>query len=262
MKPLNSSSFDRFGLGGNNPPEPLTPEQVTTVLTFLYAKEVARRDELVRACEAFLAKYPVIESEDVAGAAAENMEMIRKHRKRIEDSFKEAKAPYLEGGRAIDAWFNGLRTTLTEASDRIGKPAAAWALKVRERREAASRAEAEHRQREADAASAIARKAAQDGMGSILTGSLYGVAIATAKAAEAAASGVYDTAANTRQTGIYGSTSTLKEAWEIEVIDAALIPRQFLTVDLPALKRSEGHGPARDGPGYRVFPAHSIRTRS
>ena len=247
----------RFGLGGNNPPEPLTAAQVTDGLARQHGSLTGRRDELVNAIAAFLKAHPTIDTEDIAASAAENLAMTRRAIAMTEERRKDAKEPYLVGGKAVDAWFRGVREDIEQADASLRGPATAYADRIATERRAVAVEEARKRQAEADAAIAAFTAAAETAAAT----SLADAAIAAAKAAEAAhAFATGKVGAHSRTTGIYGSTSNLQERWVCEIEDDVEVPREHCVASQSSLDRAVAAG-TRSIPGCRIYLSSKLVSR-
>lgn len=237
-------------VGHNRGPTPLTAAEIPFWLTDEYAGMLKRRRELVDGATAFAAKYPEIGTDDVSAAATENLELIRKTVAAVEDRRKQAKEPFLEGGRAVDKWFADVKTSLQQAAGLIA-PALKTYLEAKETRErAAAIAEAK---RLADLADEAALEAEETGE--------FDQAVAVAKDAEqAAAVATGKPGPLTRTTGTYGSSSSLQEVWLFEVEDDDALPRQYLMRDERAIRAAIARG-VRKIAGVRIYAERKVRTR-
>lgn len=56
-------------------------------------------------------------------------------------------------------------------------------------------------------------------------------------------------------------TATVRERWVFEVVDAALVPRSFLTVDEKAIRNAVACG-VREIPGVNIYPEDQVVVRS
>lgn len=247
------------GLGHNQPPAPLSPEQVTAWLDDTQGGLLRRRDQLVAGVDAFLAKYPEIDDPDVNAAAIENLEMLRKlgigKSTRAEAARVEAKEPYLEGGRAVDAWFKRFCETVAEAHARLRKPATAYAEKLEAANRARAQAEAHRLAQEAEAAAAMAARTSSP--------VAFDTAIRAADQADQAAKlAEARPAEHSRTVGTYGtSTGSLRESLDYEVIDESLLPREYLVRSDSAIRAAIRAG-ERLIPGLRIFAVRTLQTRS
>ena len=244
----------RLGLGGNNPPEPLTAAQVTADLVRQHGSLTSRRDELVNAITAFLKSHPVIDTEDLAASAAENLAMTRRAIAIVKEAHRDAKDPYLIGGRAVDAWFRGVREDIEQADANLRGPATAYADRIATERRAVAVEEARKRQVEADAAIAAAQAAAT-------AEAAAASSLADAKVAEAAhALATGKVGVHSRTTGIYGSTSSLQERWVCEIEDDVQVPREHCVASQSSLDRAVAAG-ARSIRGCRIYLSSKLVSR-
>lgn len=232
------------------PPAPLTPEQVTAYLDWFLIELVNKRDDELLPKLAALAKLARIEDgdEDTAGRIAEDQRIARALIATVEARRKEAKEPYLNGGRAVDAWKNRYEAVVIAALAPVDAMMLDYgnrkaAAERRRREEAARKAqeeadraadEAARAVREAEAAKPMQHKAPVD---HAAVSNAIEEADRTANKADAAQREAQAPAATMGRTrGIYGATSAPKTTWEWEVIDASKIPRSFLTVDEDKVK--------------------------
>lgn len=250
MNEITDIALPTPGLGHNRPPGPLTPDQIRLHLVDDHQTLCARRDQLVSVAAEFLRKYPSIETEDVAAAAVQNLDMLAKHRRQVEDARKIAKEPYLEGCRAVDAWFRTIDADLATAHGNLSKPATAFAEQLAARRRAAAEAEARRLREVAERAEQEARDSGR-----------FDAAIAAAQDAEhAAEQAAGKPAEHSRIVGTYGSTASLVETYDFEIEDVDKLPRRYLVPDTAAIRRAVTAG-ARTIPGLRIFPVRKLRTR-
>lgn len=247
-------------IGHNHPPAPLTPIEVTAWLDDAYCGLTARRDELIETIAAFLARYPTIETAEVAAAATENLEMARKAIKTGEDQRKVAKEPYLHGGRAVDAWFAAVRADIEKYGLALAKPATVWAEKIEAIRRAEAVEAARVAQLEADRLAAIA--AAEAEANKPQAEGAYDTAIKAAEVAEKAEAHAIDKpGVHSRTVGTYGSTSALREVWTVTITNPDAIPRAYMVPDMARLNRAVAQG-VRHIDGCTVTKSNALRTRS
>lgn len=263
-------SFDNFdadlldipppSAGHNHPPEPLTPAQVTKTVAEAHVALTERCDQLVRGVADFLAKHPNIETEDQAAAATENMAMIGKALTMAEDQRDIAKRPYWEAGKAVDAWFKAVKLALETASKQIAAPATVHALRIKSERKEEARLAALVAAREADRIAQAAQEAADAAQPS--ADRLLDAALVASKVAEAAqAKASAKPATFSRTVGTYGSTSSLRQSYDVEVTDLAAVPREFFSLDMPALRRAVAAG-AREIDGCRIYHVETLKARA
>ena len=113
----------------------------------------------------------------------------------------------------------------------------------------------------AEADAAIAAFAAATDIEAAAATSLADAAIAAAKVAEAAhglATG--KVGALSRTTGIYGSTSNLRERWVCEIEDDVEVPREHCVASQSSLDRAVAAG-ARSIPGCRIHLSSKLVSR-
>ena len=261
---MNEMTSPLAGPGHNSGTVP-SPEIIREVLAEDHAEILDRADQLVHA----VGNVPkTIEDEETSGRAAEFVRQIAACAKQVTEKRTDCKKPYLDGGRAVDAFFkpvteelekakktvNGRLTGYLQEQERIARQKAEEeARAARQAEEAArteaekaaaaatseeDRAEADRKQQEADAKADEARRSA-------------------AAAATASAGPVH---------GNYGGSSSLRTAWKGEITDINAIPlerlRQYLAPD--ALEKAI-RGFIRDGgrelPGVRIFEETTAVTR-
>lgn len=219
------------------PPAPLTPEQIREWLTLDLSTLVERGKELTAALAASIEAAPVIETEEQMAAIADNVRMAGAWGRTAEARRKDAKAPFLDGGREIDAWFR-------EVGEPLAKPLAACqkAMDAYQARLAAQRrAEAEAA---AAAARAEAERKAQEAVGSIFGDDhdseedaaramekMEAAQRAAGRADRLTAKADGTVAAHVRAHTDLGTVATARETLEFDVTDERLIPREFLVVD-------------------------------
>ena len=100
------------------PPKPMTDEEIRAWLVNEFQPLTERAQELTNALQAAIDEVPRIDSDEQMAAFADNMRMAQAWLKVKETRRKEAKDPFLNGGRAIDGWF-------ASVGDPLAKPMAA-----------------------------------------------------------------------------------------------------------------------------------------
>lgn len=144
-------------VGHNNP-----PSEVEIVIGRLEAKDLAVAKQLD-----FVKRQPapnVIEDERMAGIVTESIKIITGIKKSVTDIHKEVKAPYLECGKAVDAWKNRNELMLDAVRATYAKPLEAYLAK-RAAEERARQLEISKQERErAEALAAEAQETAQAGI--------------------------------------------------------------------------------------------------
>ena len=117
--------IDRLGLGGNSPP---------SRIEMLRQELQETTSELTRTRDFWLAevvKVPEIIDAVTAGRATQTAADVGKAIKEIEAARVKTKEPYLEGSRAVDSYFVGLKDPLTEAKTAIERQLTVWQRSLR-----------------------------------------------------------------------------------------------------------------------------------
>src|SRR4051812_35770148 len=93
--------------GGNTPlpPAPLPPAEIKTWLDYDMAPLLDLRSERLTAIQAIAASFSSIDDDETLGEIAENVRMVKALVKTADNRRTDQKRPFLEGGRAVDAWF-------------------------------------------------------------------------------------------------------------------------------------------------------------
>lgn len=148
------------GIGDNNPP---SDEQV--FLSELEGRNASLLERRTALLEAATRVPETIEDAEVAGKAADFIKQLTAAEKAADRARTEEKAPYLQRGKWVDAWFKGPAVAgIAEVKKAITARLTAYqreeARKERERREAEERRqreEAERARREAEEKAAAAQ---------------------------------------------------------------------------------------------------------
>lgn len=170
-------------------------------------------------------------------AFADNVRMAAAWRRTAEERRKDAKAPFLSGGREIDAWFSEVGAAIMKPLQSCQKAMDAYQAKVAAEARRIAEEEARRRREEADAAAAAAAAAAfADGDDSEedaerVTDMVAGAQRAAGRAAAAEARAEGTVAQHVRTHSDLGTVATAKEVIEFDVIDDAQVPREFMVVD-------------------------------
>ena len=265
------------GIGHNNPPDPLDPVSIRLRLTDAEAPLCKRRDDLMAGVARFQEKHPTILNDDEQARASDFAKQIQQAIKMARDRFKPAKAPYLEGGRIVDAFFKGITDPLEAGLRAVERPMTLYAQEQeRIRRAEAERLAAEARERArqlaeeaAEAARAEAeREAARQRAEYVpapaadMTAATLDDAIAAAGvAAEAVKAAAAKPAEFSRVRGDFGAVSSLRQLVTVELEDINVVPVQFLTFDAAAAKRWAQANPEGSIPGVRITRGTHIQTR-
>ena len=221
-----------FGHNAPPPPRPLDAEQIRAWLDFEFSSLRERVTALSRDLAEQSERVATIDTEEQMLAFADNLRMAKAAGRTAEDRRKEAKAPFLDGGREIDAWFREVMSPLDAPMRAIQAGMDAYQARVAaEKRKAAEEAAGKAREEAARLAAAAAAAAfAEKEEGEAAD------AIAKAQRAEVRAERADDKAAGSpaalvRAHSDLGTVATAKETLEFEIIDEALVPRKFLVVD-------------------------------
>ena len=135
----------RHGIGGNQPPEPLDPHAAIT----------ARVQERIDAANIWLGQVAEIADLTTAQACDDFIGQLRREWSRTDEERKTEKKPHDLAAAAVQSFFNPLLAKLELAESKLRPLKQGWLNRV----EAEQKAEAERKQREADALAAKAREA-------------------------------------------------------------------------------------------------------
>lgn len=173
---------------------------------------------------------PEVENEDQAGKATDLAKKLKDAAKAEETARKGAKDRFLNGGRRIDATFQGRAVPLTEAADKLIARLNRYQTKQAEARR---KAEAEARAA-AEAAEAARIKLEQQAKADDSeTAAKLERMRAEEEKARAAARAASDHAAGKAQTrGAGGAMATTRKTYSVKVVNRTLVPQEFLVVDL------------------------------
>lgn len=230
-----------------NAPPPLTPlsqTQIREYLDYHGATLLARRDQIIAALSADAKAHPRIEDDEVLGEIGENMKMRAALGRTADDRRKDHKAPFLNGGRVVDAWFKSFLQPLDDIAaivQRITNEYAERKLAEQRKRVEAEHVRAAEAERKANEAAAAALRKGRDAQAEL---DRVAAAMAAAERAEA------ETQARapdlTRTRGIYGAVSSARESWGWEVEDITKVPREYMMLNPDAVKVA---GKQRDASG-------------
>lgn len=233
------------------PPAPLDTAQIAAYLDYAGSELVARRNELIKALVANAKKYPRIDDDDVLGRVGENIGLGKKLTVAAEQSRVGTKQPFLDGGRAVDAWFKQFLAPLTVAYGPVQSAMDDYAKRLLAKRRAEQEAERKRAQAEADRLAEIAAAAIDKGGDADVALEQAGAAAGRAEQADAAASARAPDL--TRSYGSYGSAMSARESWSWEVTDEAIVPREYMMISPDAIKAA-GRVRDRSGKPTKVIP--------
>lgn len=223
--------MDRFGIGGNAPP--------------LSERLALDHAELVREAEEAAALVPpelrAIASDEEAEAFTDTAATIKGILAQADAAFKVEKAPWLEGARTVDGFFNAVRDPLKAAAGRV---VAALNARANAILAAQRKAEAEEAERARKAAAAEMERMRKE-------------AEAFDEAPPAVVAPVYVAPAPVRDVARVVSSSTGNKAsvntkWVGEVEDLEKLPRHYMLAN-QAMIDAAIKGGVRDIPGVRIY---------
>ena len=261
---MNEMTSPQAGPGHNSGTVP-SPEIIREILAEDHADILDRAEELVRALE----NVPeTIKDEETSGRATEFVRQIAACAKQISEKRTECKKPYLDGGRAVDAFFKSVTEELEKAKKTVNGRLTGY-LQEQER---IVRQKAEEEARAAWQAEEAARKEAEAAAAAATSEEDKAEAERKRQEADAKADEAHRsaTAAVTASAGPvhgnYGGSSSLRTVWKGEITDITAIPlerlRQYLAPD--AIDKAI-RGFIRDGgrelPGVRIFEETTAVTR-
>lgn len=253
----NIMAADRFGIGGNRPPSEL--EALKFALEANHAELLMRRDELLGGVERAPAE---VTDEFTAALYADFIDQIGKEAKAVDATRETVKKPHLEASRAVDAFFK----TIIDPLEMAHKTVKARQKKYLDAKAEAARKATIEAERVAREAAATAAKAAQDAEAAIQTDADLEKAVQIAEqsfaaqtAAAQAAHALTATPADLSRVRGSVAVSSLKTFWTHSITDVDAIPRQYLMVNVDAIKAAIKAAP-KDGdkialtiPGVRIF---------
>jgi hypothetical protein len=222
-------------------------------LTALWARDhaalLARRDQLLEAFARFEATHgDGIQSDEVAGRAADFARLLAREADKAEAVRKGLKAPLLAASRALDRFFkadlsDGLAAAAAKVEALLGIWQRAKVTAERQLREAAARAARE-------VADRLAAEAMRSGDAALTQQAQH-----ADDAAQRAEIGLHaGLAAVARTAGEGGAVASLKSYWTYEVVDIAQVPRQWLMIDDRKVRAAiRGDDALRDIPGLRIY---------
>lgn len=286
-----STENDRLGIGGNAPPPDLKlGDDLLTQLASDNLDLTARRDELIASAQRFNAEHATVEDDEISGRLAAFLVQISKCEHAANVKRVDAKAPYLQGEREVDSFFNkDIRDPLLKAFGELNRKQTAFGVakanrerlerqrladEQRAREEAARQAaaEAERVRLAAEKAAARAERKGDTDKAAVQQTKAYDAAAAQTAAQEAQAEAAHSamaaesaaarpTAELSRTKGTYASMS-VQETWSFSVTDMNLVPREYLMINESMVKAAiRGKNGKREIPGIEIFPQHSARNR-
>jgi len=250
-----------FRTRSNQPTEPMAPETLLDLLKERHTPLTKRQAELLAAAERFDKTYPKIETEEVAGKAAQFVGQLSALIKAGEAAHTPEKAPWLTLGRTCDAFFKKLIEPIIAAKAAVVVKQTAFAKIIAEANRKKAADEAAAKQREADAAMALARQ-------NMTSETLDEAAAKSQEAADAADHAAARPAEHSRVRGDYGAVASLVVRWKIRaatnwhgVLDPIyLMPDQgALDLALKNAPRQKDGTPILSIPGTELYSEESVR---
>lgn len=229
-------------------------EEIAATLGDQYPTLTARAAEIV----AKLAKVPpTISTQDESDKVSEFVRACMTFEKNANAAREEEKAPWLAAERAVDGFFNALRTNVDNVKKDLSRRATAWDIKVM----AAEKAE---RKRIAKAAQEAADVAAMQAK----TNKQKAEAQADQQIAQDAAAAVAVRPAElSRSRTVSGVTRSLRVKWKHEVTESKKVPKRFLAPSAELIEGAIKAATTEDGqclleiPGVRIYPDYSSQVR-
>jgi hypothetical protein len=256
-------------IGHNRGAEAIDPvSALTDRLAATHSALVARFADLELGC----ARVPdPIANREEAGLITDFIAQCQVHLRQAEAGHKREKAPFLAGGRTVDAFFK-------RRCERLGAALAPVVLRLKayrdrvvveegERHEAARRAaqvEAERARAEERHHRTAAERLARDADTTAeRRAAAEHLAQAEAAAARARAAGERTSLVlpAIRIEGDYGAVAYVTRSWSFEVVDLARVPRRYLSLDTERVRNAITKEGVRDIPGLRVVEREELRVR-
>jgi hypothetical protein len=230
IAPTTQDNTPAPAIGHNQPPKPLTPDEVRAWLDESCRDLATRRAEILAGIDRFLAKYPTIPDDDIQGRATDfagQRGSIAGWLKKTEERRETEKAPFLEAGRTVDAHFKTLVASVAEGRKTIiGRMNAYAEKKLAEERARAEREAAEAAERARIAEEAALKTMAQD--------QLEAAVEAAQDAEHAQRRAIAPAAELTRVYGAIGTpgvVSSLRSTWRFDEANSNLMELAKAVVD-------------------------------
>jgi hypothetical protein len=231
-----------------------TVEQIPAYLDADHEEIVRRRDKLIEAAERLPAECANDEvAQNLTTYAAQVVALADK----AEKARKAAKAPFWDGGKAVDAYFNSTIAKLDVAKAKALKPLNLY-----------QDMRAKEAKRQAEEAARIAREEAARIAAEMETAAELDRAVeaeTVAAKAETAVAAAAPVAARIR--GEAGGLATSRIDWKFEVTSAGSVPREFLCVDEAAIRKAIQQAEKNDDeikltiPGVRIYSERTTLIR-
>jgi hypothetical protein len=219
----------RAGIGHNNPPADVDPliERLREGVADLIA---TRDDKYIKIAERWEKERPTIDNDDQSEAATNYLKKLGELLGAFEKKREAEKKPFLDAGRKVDGFFKGETAILVASDTSVRKKLGAYQQKkLKDERERKAKAEEE------------ARKAVQEAKTEEQTVAALGKV--------AAAAAPIEPVRTRTDTGALASARTV---WSHELVDLALVPREYLMLNPDAVKAALKAG-VREIPGLKIF---------
>ena len=253
-------------IGHNQPPKPMTPEEVAAFLGETCADLTKRQQEILDGCKRFAEKYPDgIPDEETQGKAADfagGKGAIAAFLKLAEARRVTEKQPFDRAATAVQGFFKHLTDEVVTAQATIRKAMTVYGEKQDEIR----RAEAK---RQAEIAAKAAREAEEQALKTMQAQELERATTLAREAEHAERHATAKPAEHTRTTGQLGTTVSMRTRWVFEestsdlmelvkAVAAGKAPIAYLAFNVVRLNyavRSEG---IREVPGCTIKEERSV----
>ena len=254
------------------PPAPPTPEEIRAYLDFQLEGMIRDRDtKIIPALQNMLAKHPTIPDgdEEVAAMFVDNIRIARAlagaNSSASTTNFRQFKRPWIDGGKAVDGWFQAFDASVTKALAPVSQVLQDYEdrkeAEARRKREEAARIaqeDAERKRKEADAAKAFS--AEQD----IKLEQAAQLDAAAKQATQEAQARPSQVSAPSR--GMYGGTASIRQTWKWRVTNFAIVPDQYKTIDEARVrdagrKRDVNGRPVTTIPGIEWYAERNLNVR-
>lgn len=251
-------------IGHNNPPQPLTPEEIAEHLESVTAALRTRKQELLEGASRFHAKFPTITDDETCGKASDfagGKGAMAAWLKTAEEQRAKLKEPYLTGGRIVDGWFKDLRTEIETAQAAIRAKATVYLTEKEEKQREAAR-------KEAEAAAQRAAEAERAALRTLDSEALDRAAQAAREADLAQAHADARPAEHSRVYGHLGTSMSLRAPWKcdysqsnllelVKAVAAGKAPLEFLTFNETRINFAVRSEKLRECPGLHIAEQRS-----
>jgi hypothetical protein len=229
---VDAEALDQVLTAVNAPsqPKPLTIDQINNYLHYEY--ETLRRQIHQDVAQMTEDAATACASEADVQRLGANLSIVDAHLRVADDARSTVKRPFLEGGKAVDRWFNLLRQILVDAAQPVRNMLHAYAERIEHDRRLAAEEEAQALREEAARAEAEAVRAIQTNPDSAFADAKLHAAIDAANASKQADGLALGRAADlTRTNNAYGGVMSAQEVWSWELTDIKQIPVNYLTTN-------------------------------